>query len=251
MNNLKRRRESVASVYRKTTKFLSTNTSNLLKKSPNTKKYCLLARIVEEYQKQNENKRITETDDESDDDNDLGERDLDYYLGVKNKVTYWRDPTGNEQIKKDYLLFHCGVSEEEYNKLYKTTILPKPSLTLQPRLKQMPFKIHKKKERKNISFKEGVAESWAEKKGIFRLFANRRDSETSESYSECESSEDIKDPGDIDGDERDDYVFWNIAEQLNALDIKGPNSIEALKKILVILFFTFIIQYTLLVTLYI
>ncbi|CAH2106991.1 unnamed protein product [Euphydryas editha] len=229
MYNLKRRRESVALVYRKTTKFLSSNTANFLKKTPNTKKYNLLARIVEEYQKNNDkdNKNCDEKDD-NDSINDLGERDLDYYLGVREKVTYWRDPEGNEKIRKDYLLYHCGITEEDYEKNYKRTIVPRATYPVHPKLKQVPFKIHKKEKKVN-SFKEGVTESWVEKKGIFKLFGNRRDSDTtSDSYSECDSNEEAKYIDDIDYDKDDnEEIIWNVTNNFNDL-----TTIDALNKLL-------------------
>lgn len=190
MNNLRRRRESVATVYRKTTKFLTSNTANLLKKMPNNRKYRLLAKVMEECD-QEENfvtDKTTCLESEDDCDDDLGERDLDYYLGVRSKESYWRDPAGKEQIRKDYLVYHCGISEEEYNKNYKRTNFPRTSYAIQPKLKQVPFKIHRKRRRSNTR-----DESWCEKSRIFKLFANKRDSDsTSDSYSECDSSEDVR-----------------------------------------------------------
>lgn len=234
MYNLKRRRESVASVYRKTTKFLSSNTANFLKKTPNTKKYNLLARIVEEYQKNTDrDSKNSNEKDESDRISDLGERDLDYYLGVREKVTYWRDPEGKEQIRKDYLLYHCGITEDDYEKNYKRTIAPNPTYHVHPKLKQVPFKIHKKQKKVN-TFREGVAESWVEKKRIFKLFGNRRDSDTtSDSYSECDSNEEAKYIDDIDYDkDEDEEIIWNMTNNFNDL-----STIDALNKLLVYFFF--------------
>ncbi|CAG4976754.1 unnamed protein product [Colias eurytheme] len=189
MYNLKRRRESVATVYKKTTKFLTINTVNLLKKMPNTKKYCLLAKIVDECQENERRNKFEDRRSEEDSNSDNGDRELDYYLGVRKKETYWRDPIGKEQIRKDYLLYHCGVSEEDYEKFYKKTIA-KPSHVIQPRFKQVPFKIHKKRDKKAHSLREGVAESWCEKRGIFKIFGNKRESDsTSDSYSECDSAD--------------------------------------------------------------
>lgn len=184
---MRRRRESVASVYRKTTKFLSTNTAILLKKMPNNRKYRLLTKIIDEYA--NPEEIISKKDTLTNDDDDLG--DLDYYLGARKKETYWRDLEGKEQIRRDYLLYHCGITEEEYEKEYKKVLPPKASLVIQPRLKQVPFKINRKK--KNSQSKD---DSWRDKSGIFKLFAYRRDSETtSESYSECDSNEEVRDDG--------------------------------------------------------
>lgn len=217
MYNLKRRRESVASVYRKTTKFLSSNTANFLKRS-NARKYSLLDRIVKECENNDEN----DDDDDEEDEYDLGERDLDYYLGVRQKETYWRDLEGPEQIRKDFLLYHCGVSEEDYEQHYKKSGVPHKRNPVQPKLKQVPFKIHKKN-KKNNSFKESVNESWVEKKGIFKLFGNRRDSDTSDSYSDCDSNDDSKDDK--------DEMMWEITEKFG-----GMSTIDALNKLLVILF---------------
>lgn len=188
MNNMRRRRESVVSVYKKTTKFLTANTPNLLKIMPN-RKYRLLTKMAEEYEiniEQNDDKNAYT----SEEGEDFGERDLDYYLGVRKKEKYWRDPAGKEQIKKDFLLYHCGVTEEDYEKNYKKSA-PKVSYVVPPRLKQVPFKIHRKKKSQKGSLKD---DSWREKR-LFRLFAYRRDSEesTSDSYSECDSSGEGKD----------------------------------------------------------
>lgn len=124
------------------------------------------------------------------DEDDLGERELDFYLGVSKRESYWRDPVGKEQIRKDYLVYHCGITEEDYDKNYKKNVVPKVSYVIQPKLKQVPFKIHRKR-RKNGDLRD---DSWREKSGIFKLFAYRRDSEysTSDSYSECDSNEDNK-----------------------------------------------------------
>lgn len=219
MYNLKRRRESVATVYRKTTKFLSSNTANFLRKS-NARKYNLLDRIVKECENNEESDDRDKEDD--DDDYDLGERDLDYYLGVRQKETYWRDIEGQEQIRKDFLLYHCGVSEEDYELHYKKPTVSHKRNPIQPRLKQVPFKIHKKNKKIN-SFKESVNESWIEKKGIFKLFGNRRDSDTSDSYSDCDSNDDTK------GDKDD--MIWEITEKFG-----GMSTIDALNKLLVTLF---------------
>lgn len=180
MNNIKRRRDSVASVYRRTTKFLSVNTPNLLKKMATNKKNQLLDKIIEEQERnqimKNKIKRSTYFDE---DDDDSGERELEYYLGVKKKDVCWRDKEGQEQIRKDYLLYHCGISEEDYIVNFKKNI-PKPTFTVQPRLKQVPLKIHKKKPKKQ----NGKEESWCERSKIFKLFTNKKDSEsTSSSYS--------------------------------------------------------------------
>lgn len=182
-NNMRRRRESVVTVYKKTTKFLTTNTTNLLKKMP---KYRLLTKMIEECEDKDEEKNRTVVTSEEED--DLGERDLDYYLGVKKKENFWRDPASKEQIQKDFLLYHCGVTEEDYEKNYKIST-PKVSSVVQPRLKQVPFKIHRK--RKVGSLKD---DSWREK-SLFKLFAYKRESEysdSSDSYSECESNEEDK-----------------------------------------------------------
>lgn len=182
-NEMKRRRESVASVYRKTTKFLSSNTAFLMKKMPN-RRYRLLTKKDDFGQSEDQNENSEEL---TEDDIDFGERDLDYYLGVRTKETYWRDPEGKEQIRKDFLVYHCGVTLEEYEKLYKKTV-PKSTYVTQPRLKQVPFRIHRKKRNSQLK-REG--ESWCEKTGIFKLFI-RRESEystSSDSYSECESDD--------------------------------------------------------------
>ncbi|CAG9560739.1 unnamed protein product [Danaus chrysippus] len=217
MYNLKRRRESVATVYRKTTKFLTTNTAILLKKMPNNKKNDTLPKVEEE----NKNETATETVDQeidSDEDGHSGEHDLDYYLGIKQKHTFWSDPAGLEQIRKDYLIYHRGISEEEYESRYKRKV-SKPSCTVQPKFKQVPFKIHKKHKKAN-SIREGMAESWVEKKGIFKLFGNRRDSEsTSDSYSECDSNEDAKysDIINIDCDSRDEDDILDLSDAINKI----------------------------------
>ncbi|KAJ2946857.1 hypothetical protein O0L34_g16186 [Tuta absoluta] len=184
MNQLRKRRDSMASVYRKTTKFLTSNTTNLLKKMPNNKKYRQLTRVSEDYEP-NEDFKIDKNDfDKEIDEEDRGERDLDFYLGVRNKESFWRDPEGKEQIRRDFLLYHCGVSEEDYEENYKAST-PKSYYAVQPKLKQVPFKIHKKR-----SNKMGKEESWCEKTRLFKLFANKRDSEiSSDSYSEVESEE--------------------------------------------------------------
>lgn len=215
MNNMRKRRESVASVYRKTTKFLTSNTANLLKKMPNNRKYRLLAKVMEEY----ETTDILKLDKDRfnvDNNDDLGERDLDYYLGVRSKEIYWRDPIGKEQIRKDYLVYHCGISEDDYNKNYKTTnIKVSYSYPIQPRLKQVPFKIHRKGRRVNVR-----DESWCEKTGIFKIFANKRDSESSDSYSEC-SNEDVKvsDIANIDDDFQTDNV-QNVIEHFSVFTVR-------------------------------
>ncbi|CAG4966730.1 unnamed protein product [Parnassius apollo] len=217
MNNLKKRRESVATVYRKTTKFLTSNTANLLKKMPNTRKYRLLASLVEEgvgNDNRDSNKDVENNDER--DEEDLGDRELDYYLGVRKKETYWRDLAGREQIRKDFLLYHCGVSEEDYEKFYKKTIKRRVSFK-QPKLKQVPFKITRKKHRRNGSFD---GESWREKTGIFKIFTNRRDSDTtSDSYSECDSDDETnKDEEILDKHQprnsKDDSV-WSMSQHFN------------------------------------
>ncbi|XP_063361302.1 uncharacterized protein LOC134650273 [Cydia amplana] len=212
-NKMKRRRESVALVYRKTTKFLSTNTGFLMRKMSN-RRYRFLKRAqdgVDQRVDHNQNKQ------EKIDDKDFGERELDYYLGVSTTETFWRDPEGKEQIRKDFLLYHCGVTEEDYEKLYKRTVL-KPSYVIQPRLKQVPFRIHRKKRNNQIK-REG--ESWCEKTGIFKLFGNRRDSEisTSDSYSECESSEDVRGAG-----TKNDVFTNDMTKSLSALNL-GDNEV--------------------------
>lgn len=207
----------MASVYKKTTKFLSSNTTNLLKKMPNTRKYRLLTKVMEEYDR-TESQKMTKcevpTDDEID---DLGERDLDFYLGVRQKEVYWRDPVGKEQIRKDFLINHCGISEVDYDKNYKTLNSLKVSFVIQPKLKQVPFKIHKKKIKKDMHMRDG--DSWREKTGIFKLF--RRDSEysTSESYSEYDSNEDDKVSEDARGNNDEDNIDGDVAEHFNYLSI--------------------------------
>ncbi|KPJ01626.1 hypothetical protein RR46_08663 [Papilio xuthus] len=212
MNNLKKRRESVATVCRKTTKFLTSNTANLLKKVPNTRKYRLLARLVEDSEG-NEEREFNKNEEEKDEgsDQDLGDRELDYYLGVRKKETFWRDLAGREQIRKDFLLNHCGVSEEDYDKLYSKPTATRKESFKQPKLKQVPFKITRKKHRRTGSV-EG--ESWREKGGIFKLFSNRRDSDTtSDSYSECDSS-DEEENNDILKNEEDDRI-WRMVAHIN------------------------------------
>lgn len=215
---MKKRRESVASVYKKTTKFLSLNTANLLKRVPNTKKYRLLTKVMEEYDR-NSNFKLNkccehQTDDEFE---DLGERDLDYYLGVRKKEVFWRDPVAREQIRKDFLVNHCGISEDEYDENYKINNTAKVSYVIQPKLKQVPFKIHKKKSKKDSNFKEN---DWREKTGIFKLF--RRDSEysTSESYSEYDSNEDDKISEDtVRSNNEEENIVGGVAEHFNYLTI--------------------------------
>ncbi|CAG9784825.1 unnamed protein product [Diatraea saccharalis] len=226
MNNGKKRRDSVATVYKKTTKFLSSNTTNLLKKMPNTIKYRLLDRLMEEYDHDSNLKQDVARNQTDEEDDDIGERDLDYYLGVRKKEVYWRDPEGKEQIRKDFFINHCGVSEEEYCKNYQhINNISKESIT-QPKLKQVPFKIHKKRSKKD-NLREG--DSWCEKSGIFKLFT-RRDSEysTSDSYSEYESNEEIKvtnDDNDIEckhdqgntNDATGNFNYLNIYTSLNGV----------------------------------
>lgn len=215
MNNMKRRRESVASVYKKTTKFLSSNTANLLKKMPNTRKYRLLTKVMEEYDRNVSLKLDKCCENQTEDVDDLGERDLDYYLGVRKKEVYWRDPAAREQIRKDFLINHCGVSEEEFDMSYKTPNSLKVSFVIQPKLKQVPFKIHKKRSKKENQ-REG---DWREKTGIFKLF--RRDSEysTSESYSEYDSNEDDKISEDIVRSNDEENIVEGVAEHFNYLTI--------------------------------
>ncbi|OWR45636.1 hypothetical protein KGM_210097 [Danaus plexippus plexippus] len=185
---------------------------------PNNKKNDTLPEVEEE----NKNETITKTVDpqiDSDEDRHSGDHDLDYYLGIKQKHTFWSDPAGLEQIRKDYLIYHRGISEEEYESRYKRKV-SKPSCTVQPKFKQVPFKIHKKSKKAN-SIREGMAESWVEKKGIFKLFGNRRESEsTSDSYSECESNDDAKhsDIINIDCDSRDEEdEILDIADEINKI----------------------------------
>lgn len=207
----------MASVYKKTTKFLSLNTTNLLKKMPNTRKYRLLTKVMEDCDPTASlklNKCEIPTDDEID---DLGERDLDYYLGVRQKEVYWRDPVGKEQIRKDFLINHCGITEDEYDKKYKTLNSLKVSFVTQPKLKQVPFKIHKKKSKKDFHMCEG--DSWREKTGIFKLF--RRDSEysTSESYSEYDSNEDDKISEDVRENDVEENIDRGVAKHFNYLSM--------------------------------
>lgn len=187
MNNIKRRRDSVASVYRKTTKFISANTPNLLKKMAANKKNQLLAKIIEEQERnqimRNKVKRSTYL---NEDDDDSADRELDYYLGVRKKEIYWRDREGQEQIRKDYLLYHCRISEEEYIVKFKKNI-PRPTYVVQPKLKQVPLKIHKKKPKKQNEKEE----SWCERSKIFKLFTNKKDNQSSSSSYSIDSIEDL------------------------------------------------------------
>lgn len=168
---------------------------------PNTKKSRQQMKTVEDFE-DNIEEDVNKVEDTVIDDDDLGERDLDYYLGVRKRESYWRDPAGKEQIRKDYLVYHCGITEEDYDKNYKKTVASKVSYVIQPRLKQVPFKIHRKR-RKNGDLKD---DSWRDKTGIFKLFAYRRDSEysTSDSYSECDSNEDMKVSGRLRSTNEDD-----------------------------------------------
>lgn len=177
---------------------------------PNNKKQFLSETIRDSQNKAD--KIVKAIDDVTEEDDDLGERDLDYYLGVKKKENYWRDPVGKEKIRKDYLVYHCGVTEDDYDQKYRKDIVPKPSYVIPPRLKQVPFKIHRK--RRNGDLKD---DSWRDKSGIFKLFAYRRDSEysTSDSYSECDSNEDIK-ASEIFRTNEDDIE--DIIDYLNELD---------------------------------
>lgn len=186
MNNIRRRRESVASVYRRTTKFLSANTPNLLKKMAPNKKNQLLAKIIEEQERNHIIRNKTKRSICSEEDDDLGERELEYYLGVRKKEFCWRDKEGQEKIRKDYLLYHCRISEEEYNAHFKKSI-PRPTYNVQPRIKQVPLKIHKKKPKKQ----NGKEESWCERSKIFKLFTNKKDSESTSSSYSIESIEEI------------------------------------------------------------
>ncbi|CAD0198048.1 unnamed protein product [Chrysodeixis includens] len=129
MNNMRRRRESVASVYRKTTKFLTSNTANFLKKKPGPKKSRILMKTVEDFE-DNAEENFEKVEVPATDEDDLGERDLDFYLGVSKRESYWRDPVGKEQIRKDYLVYHCGITEEDYDKNYKKNVVPKVSYIL-------------------------------------------------------------------------------------------------------------------------
>lgn len=193
MNDMKRRKESVAMVCRKTTKFLTSNTANLLKKTMGNAKYSFLEKAMEEYEMNCHvyKEHIIDTDSSVDYE---GGRELDYYLGVKKKETYWRDFEGEEQIRKDYYINHYGVTEDDYNCYYKKTYFIKTLSANAPRRKQVPFKIHRKRGRKNSNFKRDGYNFWCEKTGILKMFmSNRKDSEysSSDSYSECELS-----PGD-------------------------------------------------------
>jgi hypothetical protein len=226
---MKRRRESVASVYKRTTKFLSSNTAVLLSKMPNNKKYRLLAKIMEECDQLSGNKVNENYEHVSEDEDDLGERELDYYMGVRKKEVYWRDPEAKEQIRRDFLVYHCGITEDDYNQNYKNTNTVNVPHISQPKLKQVPFKIHKKKTRKDIQSKE---DSWREKTGIFKLFANRRDSEfsTSDSYSEYDTDDEAKDTDNKDnisdtGNERSDVVR-DMTEQFNYLNVYNNRALE-------------------------
>lgn len=182
MNIMKKRRESVASVYKRTTKFLTTNTTTLLRIRSNSKRYNTTTANSDEVGKDNDkNDRIHFANDEE----DLGERDLDYYMGVRKRETYWRDPSAIEQLRRDYLVYHCGVTEEEYEAKYKKSYPETRPLEIKPKLKQVPFKIHRKKKGDNKD------DLWKEKSGIFKLFVHRKDGEysTSDSYSECDSED--------------------------------------------------------------
>ncbi|KAG6462596.1 hypothetical protein O3G_MSEX013358, partial [Manduca sexta] len=208
---MKKRRESVASVYKKTTKFLSS--ASLLKKMPNARKNRSPTKTEEFELNEFKTNKAASSDEDSD-------NDLDYYLGVRKEQKYWRDPSALEQIKKDYLIYHCGVTEEDYNMTYRKTA-PEIYHKVKRRLKQMPFKIHRKKK------SEVKDESWRDRGGFFKLFAHRRDSEysTSDSYSDCDSEERVS--------ERNtrlssggDSALGNVVDDFNKLkadDIPGSN----------------------------
>ncbi|GBP88141.1 hypothetical protein EVAR_59675_1 [Eumeta japonica] len=205
MYNIKLRRESVASACRKTTKFLTANTTNLLKRTiPTAKKYTTLSKSLEDIQHALNVNRNDENYQSDSDNENVGEHDLDYYLGVKTKATCWRDREGEEQIRRDYLINHCGMTEEIYDRHYRRPVHRRPSSKALPKLKQVPFKVYKKKKKKRHK-KGNDDQSWTEKASdniIFKMFMpSRYDYSTSESYSECESSsyrlESEHDPDDI------------------------------------------------------
>ncbi|CAB3243477.1 unnamed protein product [Arctia plantaginis] len=182
---------------------------------PNNKKHFVSQ--TTEHSQDNADKIVKAIDDVTDEDDNLGERELDYYLGVRKKENYWRDPMGREKIRKDYLVYHCGVTEDDYDKKYKKEIASRASYVIPPRLKQVPFKIHRKK--RNGDLKD---DSWRDKSGIFKLFAHRRDSEysTSDSYSECDSNEDMKVSEIFRSNEND---LEDIIDYLNELDTNSDD----------------------------
>lgn len=212
MNNFKRRRDSVASVYRKTTKFLSANTPNLLKKVPLNKKQQLLVNIILEQERKqmikNKIRRRQKYAYIEEDDDDLGERELEYYLGVRKKENCWRDKEGPELIRKDYLLYHCGVSEDDYILNFQKSI-PRSTYTVQPKSKKVPLKIHKKKSKKENRREE----SWCERSKIFKLFTNKKENEsTSSSYSIDSIEEAVRELDATDDAEEDTEKIYDDIE---------------------------------------
>lgn len=225
--SMKRRRESVATVYKRTTKFLTSNTANLLKKTmPNTKKYRFLEKAMERAEQNrhfNINKQYDCADDEKEDEYE-GDQ-LDYFFGLNKKQTFWRDLEGEEQIRKDYYINHCGVSEEDYDLFYKKINFKKPTCSVQPKLKQVPFKIHKKMGRKNSYFrKDHTNNFWCEKTGILKMFmTNRKDSEysSSDSYSECEPSQNASD-----SEQKNCDDFDLLTNHFNRLQVHGLSDFD-------------------------
>lgn len=183
MSKPKGRRESITSAYKKTTKFLTENKNLIMKRMPHVKKYRHDLRsgkfVNNVYQKV---EYRDASDDSSSEESDFGERDLDYYLGVRTNETYWRDPEREEQLRKDDLINHCGVSEEDYNDHYKRTVKKHKLKTT--KLKQVPFRIYKKK---RSLFQKDDLSLWSD--NILKIFiGNKRLSEsTSNSYSDYES----------------------------------------------------------------
>lgn len=186
MTNIKLRRDSMASMYRRTTKFIASNTNLMKTKLPQIKRQRNSPKALEEIENPDKLIRPERFVDDDEEEN-FGERDLDYYLGVRKHETYWRDPEREEQLRKDYLINHCGISETDYENLYKKKV-PEPTIKITPKLKQVPFKIHRKK--RSLGQMDDLI-MWSEKTGnnILRIFMpNKRDSEsTSDSYSDCDS----------------------------------------------------------------
>ncbi|CAG9138443.1 unnamed protein product [Plutella xylostella] len=120
---MKRRRESVATVYKRTTKFLTSNTANLLKKTmPNTKKYRFLEKAMERAEQNrhfNINKQYDCADDEKEDEYE-GDQ-LDYFLGCADQ----RGVGGKavRQLPRTLPWLHSTFMEElEWADVYKRIV---------------------------------------------------------------------------------------------------------------------------------